>query len=221
MFNQYLNPDFSGDPFVPFTEMKNGANNWDNGKAYTYEFDGLFKQDESDGLEYSIAICNDSRYQYYLFAQLLQKAGLINESQISFLMEETRFIAFIPTNEAIKNNLSKIPGSTGLSVAANGSLNGTLSTTNKSKLANWLRSLFITSDLNTFTGYPYPGAGVKGSFDTYGVYKLSIIDDGAAAPLKVKFTNGENEAIQVISKYFYLPFAFKDGCFHLVDEILL
>jgi len=221
LFNQYLNPDFSGDPFVTFTELKNGANNWENGKAYTYEFDGLFKQDESDGLEYSIAICNDSRYQYYLFAQLLQKAGLINESQISFLMEGTRFIAFIPTNDAIKNNLSKIPGTTGLSVAANGSLNGTLSTTNKSKLANWLRSLFITSDLNSFTGYPYPGAGVKGSFDTYGVYKLSIIDDGAASPLKVKFTNGENEAIQVISKYFYLPFAFKDGCFHLVDEILL
>ena len=221
LFNQYLNPEFTGDPFVPFTEIKNGNGTWDNGKAYSYEYDGLFKADESDGLEYALAICNDTRYPYYLFSQLLQKAGLVNEDQITFLMQDTRFISFIPTNDAVKNNLLKIPGASALTVSGTGSLSGTLTVANKTKLAGWLRSLFITSDLNTFTGYPYPGAGLKGDFDTYGNYKVSIIDDGAGIPLKVSFKNGENIPVQVISKYQYLPFAFKDGCFHLVEDILL
>jgi len=181
----------------------------------------LFKADESDGLEYALAICNDSRYPYYLFSQLLQKAGLINESQITFLMQDTRFISFIPTNEAIKNNLSIIPGASALSVSGTGVLSGTLSSTNKPKLAGWLRSMFITSDLNSFTGYPYPGAGLMGDFDTYGSYKFSIIDEGPNTTLKVKFKDGEKGPVQVVSKYYYLPFAYKDGCFHLIEDILL
>jgi hypothetical protein len=222
LFNQQLNPDNAADPFVSFHEITNGGQNWDNGKSYSYDYSGLFLSDKSDGLEYLLAIGNDTRYPYYLFAQLLQKAGLVTGSSISFLMEGTRFIAFIPTNEAIKAKLSSIPGTTGLSVSSSGALTGTLSSANKSLLANWLRSYFITSDLNTFTGYPYPGAGLQGSFDTYGKYGLMLYDDGAWLPLRVKFRNGENQTpVSIVNTYNYFPFAFKDGCFHLIEDILL
>lgn len=220
LFNQYLNPDFSGDPFVTFTEITNGSESWTNGKSYSYNHTGLFKADESDGLEYALAICNDARYPYYLFSQLLLKAGLITESNLTNLMDGTRFIAFIPTNAAIKAKLASIPGSTGLTIATNGSLSGTLTSTNKTKLANYLRSLFVTSDLNTFTGYPYPGSGIQGTFDTYGNYKLVLIDGGANQPLSVKFSTSVN-AVNVVSTYFYLPFAYRDGCFHLIEDIVL
>ncbi|MDP4278323.1 MAG: fasciclin, partial [Bacteroidota bacterium] len=219
LFNQLLNPDYTGNPFVKFSEIKNGDEAWSNGKSYAYDYEGLFKTAQSDGLEYALAICKDARYPYYLFSQLLQKAGLVNENQLTNLMDGTRFIVFIPTNNAIKTNLSSIPGSTGLSVTASGTLSGTLTSTNKTKLANWLRSHFITSDLNTFTGYPYPGAGIKGTFDTYGNYKLTIIDGGADAPLSVEFN--QNKSVPVVSTYYYLPFAYQDGCFHLIDGILL
>lgn len=220
LFNQYLNPEFTGDPFVSFTEVTNGTEAWSNGKSYSYNHTGLFKADESDGLEYAIAICNDARYPYYLFSQLLLKAGLINDTNLSNLMEGSRFIAFIPTNEAIKAKLSSIPGSTGLTIAANGSISGSLTSTNKTKLANYLRSMFITSDLNTFTGYPYPGSGIQGTYDTYGNYKLVMTDNGANLPLSVKFTTSTT-SVNVVSTYFYLPFAYKDGCFHLIEDIVL
>lgn len=220
LFNQYLNPAFTGDPFVPFTEIRNGSDNWSNGKSYSYDYAGMFKADGGDGLEYALAICNDSRYPYYLFSQLLLKAGLVTESNLTNLMEGTRFIALIPTNAAIKAKLASIPGSTGLTIAANGSLSGTLTTINKTKLANYLRSLFITSDLNTFTGYPYPGSGIQGTYDTYGNYKLVLKDQGANLPLTVKFSTSTT-AVNVVSTYFYLPFAFKDGCFHLLEDIVL
>jgi uncharacterized surface protein with fasciclin (FAS1) repeats len=222
LFNQFLNPDFTGDPFAAFTEIKNGTGSWSNGKSYSYAYNGLFKADDSDGLEYALSICNDSRYPYYLFSQLLQKAGLVTNNQLTNIMDDTRFIAFIPTNDAIKNKLSSIPGATGLTVASTGALSGTLTTVNKTKLANWLRSLFVTSDLNSFTGYPYPGAGIKGNFDTYGSYKqLTIIDDGASSPLMVKFNDSTNSPVSVVSTYYYLPFAYNDGCFHLIEDILL
>lgn len=221
LFNQQLNPDFTGNPFVPFTEIKPTTGNWDNGKSYAYDFNGLFKADKGDGLEYAFAIANDARYHYYLFAQLLQKAGLVNEGQLNFLMDGSRFIAFVPTNDAIKDSLAVIPGTSGLSIAADGRLNGSITTANKAKLANWLRSYFITSDLNTFTVYPYPGAGLSGSFDTYGSNKLKLTDAGQGMPLSVQFIDGKtNTPVNVVSTFHYLPFAFKDGCFHLIERIL-
>jgi hypothetical protein len=227
LFNQYLNPDFAGDPFVAFTELQNGTESWSNGKSYTYAHTGLFKADESDGLEYALAICNDARYPYYLFSQLLQKAGLINGNLITSLPKPTssddviRFITFIPSNDAIKNKLDSIPGASTLSVSGDGSITGTISSSNKTKLANWLRSFFITSDLNTFTVYPYPGADLKGVFDTYGSNKMTIIDGGANVPLCVEFKDGVKKSVRVVSTYYYLPFAYKDGCFHLIEDILL
>lgn len=220
LFNQYLNPDFSGDPFVTFTEINNGTESWTNGKSYSYNHPGLFKADESDGLEYALAICNDARYPYYLFTQLLLKAGLITDTNLNNLMEGSRFIAFIPTNAVIKAKLASIPGSAGLTVATNGSLSGTLTSANKTKLANYLRSMFITSDLNTFTGYPYPGSGIQGTYDTYGNYKIMLLDNGVNLPLSVKFTTSV-APVNVVPTYFSLPFAYKDGCFHLIEDIVL
>lgn len=225
LFNQLLNPDYKGDPFVPFKEIKNGDNAWDNGRSYSYENEKLFKADQSDGLEYALSICNDARYAYYLFSQLLQKAGLINETVITFLPKPTegkiRFVAFIPTNEAIRKSLSIIPGASTLSISSSGSISGTLSSVNKTKLANWLKSYFITSDLNTYTVYPYPGSGFGGDYDTYGSSKLTVTDNGAGSSLGVRFRGGQTGTVQIVTTYYYFPFAYNDGCFHLIDNILL
>ena len=37
----------------------------------------LFQAQEGDGLKHKLSVCNDVRYVYYQFAQLLQKAGMI------------------------------------------------------------------------------------------------------------------------------------------------
>lgn len=226
LFNQYIDPLYTGNPFVPFTEIKNGTTDWDNGRTYSYDGssldDALFKSDGGDGLQYSLAVCNDKTYPYYLFSKLMEKAGMINETIITFLnMLEpgTRFMLFVPTNDAITANISNIPGAEKLSVLADGSLSGTPTTSQKTELANYLKSYFIPSDLNSFTSYPYVGGGIHGDFDTYGNYGISLIDSGS--DLSVKFKESEKDAVKVTAKYFYLPFAFTDGCFHLIDGILL
>lgn len=219
LFNQYLDPAFTGDPFVDLPEETNNDVAWDNGRAYSYKQEGIFEADGGDGLAYALAICNDKNYPYYLFSQLLQKAGLVDGSKLTCIMQDSRFFTFIPTNEAIKNHIAEIPGASGLKVSDAYELSGTVSTTNKARLANYLRAHFVTSDLNTFTTYPYIGSGLQGDFDTYGTEKIRLIDNGSV--LSVGFVEGEKSAIDVVDTYFYLPFAYKDGCFHLLNDVIL
>ena len=74
--------------------------------------------------------------------------------------------------------------------------------------------------MNTFTTYPYIGSSCKGLFFTTGNYKMRITDDGSA--LSVALTDsGQGNTVAVDPEYYYLPFAFTDGCFHFIDGILL
>lgn len=220
MFNQQIEPSYKGSPFVEFHNITNNGSTWDNGSAYSYDAESVFKAASGDGLAHKLSVCNDKNYSYYLFAQLLQKAGLATDGLSTSIIptEDTRFIVFIPTNDAITENLKSIPGCSGMSIS-NGTLNGTLTTTNKALLATYLRSYFITSIMNTITTYPYPGSVCKGIFYTTGSYKMNISDNGSQ--LSVNFTNANsNNSVNVNSKYYNLPFAFNDGCFHLIDGIL-
>lgn len=136
-------------------------------------------------------------------------------------MEGARFIAFVPTNEAIKARITEIPGCDNCSVSDDMVLSGN---PNKALLANYLRSYFIISDLTPFNVYPYPGSGMKGSFDTSGVYKLNITDTGTT--LTVSLTDkdgikGAEVSLYNTEKYHSLPFSYSDGAFHLINDILL
>jgi len=214
LFNKCIEPEYNGDPFVSFVEVTNNGTPWTNGKAYTYNNNALFEADKSDGLQHALAACNDSRYPYYAFVQLMKKAGMISGTSIQGLVG--RFAAFIPTNEAINAGLTagQIPGITN-GKFVNGVLEGTV---NVLELSRYLRSYFVTSELNVMTTYPYPGSAMKsGTFRTSGVAGLMYTDNGSSLSVNLA---GQSRVGHVVSKYSYFPFAYKDGCFHLIDTVL-
>lgn len=221
-FNQLLNPENTTDPFVGFHEITNNGSAWDNGRSYSYDAVAPFEQASGDGLAHTLAVANDKNYCYYMFAQLLQKAGLAKDGELATSIlptTDTRFIVFIPTNDAIKANISSLPGCSSLKVDEQGTISGSLNTANKALLATYLRSYFITALQNSFTDYPYPGSSCNGEFYTAGNYKMVINDNGSN--LSVNFKDAEtNNTVNVSDAYHNLPFAFSDGCFHLIDGVL-
>ena len=56
-YNQILEPDNNAEPFVEFTEVKNGNDSWNNGKTYMYDGTALFKAQEGDGLQHKLNAC--------------------------------------------------------------------------------------------------------------------------------------------------------------------
>ena len=219
LFNQQLSPNYTDNPFVEFHQIPNPMTNseWSNGRAYSYDYNMLFAEASGDGLAHRLAVGNDRNYEYYLFAQLLQKAGLVaNGTLPSLTSEDTRFIVFVPTNEAIKNNLADIPGCSGLSIADDYTLSGNVSTTNKTLLANYLRGYFVSSLMNTITSYPYPGSSCKGEFLNMAGEKLNITEAGGIIYAGLN----DNAKVAVSQKYYCLPFAFADGCLQFIDGIL-
>lgn len=229
LFNQQLiDPTFN--PFVPFTEIERSEDKtWDNGKAYAYSFEGIFeKADEAQSLEMELSICADKNMPYYVFSQLLRLSGLASDGKFASLLtldpESPRFIALIPTNEALAAVLTELPGASKLKIDANYKVSGSISSTNKPLLAAYLTSYFITADRNSFTTYPYPGwAPLKNEFETGGSFGVKVTDDGSA--LSVNFIDGmrekaEGNVVPVVDDYSYLPFAYSDGCFQLLDGVL-
>lgn len=225
LFNQQLNPTWNSEIFFDFSPLEFDEHNpngglWDNGRAYTYASPKLFETSEGDPLRRTLAVCNDKSYPYYLFSQLLVKAGLVVNQQLIVAMSDARFIAFVPSNEAIKNGIEDIPGCSSLSVDDDFSLSGTLSSSNKTKLANYLRSYFITSDLSPFNVYPYPGSGLKGTFDTSGTNRLVLTDNGTTLTVGFVDSDSAPSSLYMTEKFHSLPFAYSDGCFLLINDIL-
>ena len=216
-FNEQLSPTYQEDPFVAFHEITNDGQPWSNGRAYAYDYPMLFAEAAGDGLTHRLAVGNDKNYEYYLFAQLLQKAGLVsNGTMPSIVSEGTRYIVFVPTNEAIKANIANIPGCAQLTVADDYTIGGTVSATNKTLLANYLRNYFVSSLMNTIASYPYPGSTCNGTFHTMGTHDMLISESNGR--LSAGFTDGNQ--VGVSQKYYCLPFAFADGCLHFIDDIL-
>lgn len=218
-FNEQLNPAYEGSPFVSFHEILNAGQPWSNGRAYAYDATELFSEATGDGLEHLLAVGNDKNYEYYLFAQLLQKSGLVDTKTStlpSLASYGNRLVAFVPTNEAIKENLSKIPGTDKLTIAADGTLSGTPTSSQKTELAHYLRNYFVSSLMNTITSYPYPGGDFKGNFLTMGGANLRV--ESSESGLSVNLVDGTS--IAVSQKYYGLPFAFGDGCLQFIDGIL-
>lgn len=218
-FNEQLNPAYAGTPFVAFHEITNNGQSWANGRAYAYDADDLFVQASGDGMERLLALGNDKNYEYYLFSQLLQKAGLAdtkNAVMPSLASLGNRLVAFVPTNDAIKENLAKIPGADRLTIEADGTMSGTPTNTQKTELANYLRNYFVSSMMNTFTSYPYPGSSFSGQFLTMGGGDLQVTSKAGGITVCL----AGDTAVSVSQKYFGLPFAFGDGCLQFIDGIL-
>lgn len=223
-FNQLLNPSNTEDPFVAFHEITNAGNSWSNGKAYAYDAKSIFKRQSGDGVKHALAVCNDANFEYYLFAQLLNKAGLVSGTTLAFPSDDAyvtdgRQIVFVPTNEAISTNYQKVPGYKKL-FDANGNYKATakLTATEKAQLQAWVTDYFVSSEENVFTDYPFLGSSCKGQFITKSLTtKLEIIDGGSSLSVKLV---GSDEVVPIDSKYSYFPFAFNDGCIHFIDGLL-
>ena len=206
-YNRILEPDNNDDPFVKFTEIKNGNESWNNGKTYKYEAATLWKAQEGDGLQHRLCVCNDARYVYYQFAHLLQEAGMALTNYISGLIGASHVIAFIPTNEAVKTAVAagKIPG-----------MDTTGSVIDRKQLREYLLSYFVCDTDNAIITYPYPGSAMKSAtYNTASGTILTYTDSGNALSIKVN-----NTVANVISDYDFFPFAFDDGCFQLIDKVL-
>lgn len=214
-FNEQLNPAYDGSPFVTFHEIQNAGKPWNNGRAYAYDSVDLFAEATGDGLEHLLSVGNDKNYEYYLFAQLLQKAGLVDTktgTMPSLASIGNRMVVFVPTNEVIKENLKKIPGTAKLTIADDGTISGTPSSTQKSELANYLRHYFVSSLMNTITSYPYPGSSFQGTFLTMSGENLTVSGGGQTV-------QALGSSVAISQKYFRLPFAFSDGCMQFIDGI--
>lgn len=225
LWNRSLQPEYQREVFVPFEEITNNGETWNNGHCYSYDCsEGLFTSEEGDALSYLLASCNDHRYDYYLFSQLLQRAGLIGTSLTgqpslsSFLLPttDTRFVAFIPTNEVIRRELINIPGCGRLTVNADNTIQGTVSAADKNKLRSYLCQYFATTTLNTINKYPYPGSGMEGVYFSCGDKQLNIYDTGRT--LEINLTDGPVVGLE--GRYHGFPFAFTDGCIQFIDGIL-
>lgn len=228
LFNEQLNPSYTGDPYVAFHEIERGEDQtWDNGKAYAYDYEGIFMPaDAGKKLEYELAICQDKNYPYYVFSQLLRAANLVKDGvftgSLTLDPESPRFIAMIPTNEAFKEAIKDIPGCSKCSLDANYKLVGKPTAT---ALAAYLCSYFITADRNSFTAYPYVGSSTHGKYDTGGTYGIEIHDSDEALSVNFYDKNGDGDTaegniVPVKSDYHYLPFAYTDGCFQLLEGVL-
>ncbi len=219
LFNEQLTPGYTGTPYVDFHEILLDGNKWDNGRAYTYDAPDLFTAASGDGMAHLLAIGNDRNYEYYLFSQLLQKAGIASNGSLTVAGEGIRNIAFVPTNEAIRQNIAKIPGCSKLSIDENYNITGSVSSSNKTLLANYLRNYFVSSLMNTFTNYPYPGSGFNGGYLAVSGQTLNIVENGSDITISLEDTETPKE-IQVSKKYDCLPFVFTDGCIQFIDDIL-
>lgn len=229
---QGVEPTMDGTPYVALHPILNNGGTWSNGSSYSYDYKGVFKPTSGDQLSYKFAVCNDKNYPYYMFAQLLQKAGLIVSNRNAavanglspvvwpeFQKEEdrVRYFVFVPTNEAIIQGLAKIPGCSKLKIQADGTLKGTVSASDKAKLSNYLQLYFVNSQMNVFTAYPYIGSPTTGLYVTPCGKKISLTDTGTTLAIE---REGEADAVSVSQKYDCLPFVYTDGCMHFVDSLL-
>lgn len=231
LFNQQLNPSFSDEIWYEFKEIKRGGDKtWSNGRAYSYSYPGIYQPVTAESLEQELSQNNDRNYPYYCFSQLLRLAGLAADGAFSTTgantirtemdMKDNRFIAFIPTNDAIKAALASLPGCGNLSISEQYLISGKPTNAQKEQLSAYLLSYFIVRDRCSFAAYPYVGSSCKGEFETGGTFGLSIIDNGTDLCVKATGEKAEGTIVNVTPKYSYLPFAFGDGAFQLIEGVL-
>lgn len=220
LFNKLLEPDFvsgGGQAFVPFREITYQGGAWSNGKAYSYQYPEVFLPEASDGLAHALAVCNDSRYPYNSFVQLMKKAELINGTTIPMLAG-SRFVAFIPTNEAIASAIAnnEVGGITDGTMNADGTVNVSDANFRQEELREYLLSHFLRNREVTISTYPYPGSVFKtGTYVSASYRTLKYIDNGSSLSLEFE---GNANPFRVIPRYDYFPFAYKDGCMHLIEK---
>lgn len=208
------------DLFVDVEEVTNGEESWSNGKTYAYGVNnyGVFDTEQSKGMKAALATCAESRYPYFVFAQLLKKANMISGETMPAY--PGRIVAFIPTNEvlveAMKRN--KIPGVTNGNVDLSQPEPELKGEFDAEALKSYLMEYFlITSYAPEVSSCPYIGSTSwkTGTYRNSLTHKLNYTDTGSS--LSVQLEDGD--VCNVVPTYYYFPFAYNDGGFHLIDSV--
>ena len=226
MYNQYLNPDYKGNPFVKFSEITNKGQAWSNGFAYAYEGSNIFIAENTDnGLQSRLVAGNSSKYKYYGIAQLLIAAGMVDSNTGTIpTVKGLHYILFAPTNEAIEKALKEdaIPGVTGGTLYGSNGL-FECATCDKNMLKKYLQKYFFSSNMNVISGYPYIGSSYKTGLKLWAMNGEDVYyyDSGFSLSLKDGEKSGTStgKVINIISDYHYFPFAFNDGCMHFIEDV--
>lgn len=231
LFNQQLNPTFTDEIWYPFHEIvRGGGKSWSNGRSYAYNYPGIYQPVTAESLETELSQNNDRNYPYYCFAQLMRLSGLAADGAFTTTgaytvrteqdMQDNRFIVFVPTNNAIKEALTSLPGCSKLTINDSFVIGGKLSASEQAALASYLLSYFIVRDRNSFTAYPYVGSSCNGLFETKAKYDLQVFDNGSELTIQAVGQEAKGTVVPVMGQYGYLPFAFSDGAFQLVEGVI-
>ncbi len=216
--------DFSS-LFSPFEEITNDGEAWSNGKSYVYKSNALFDIDGADagdsyrGIKAVLATCNEPKYPYFVFAQLLKKADMVLGQDLPAF--RGRIISFIPTNEALVEAMrnDEIPGVKGGTIdlsQAEPILEGTFE---PETLKEYLKNYFlITTYAPEVTSCPYVGSTTwkTGTYRNSNYKNIIYTDNGESLSVQLE---GADHACSVIPTYYYFPFAYNDGGFHLIDSV--
>jgi len=114
-------------------------------------------------------------------------------------MQGERFIAFVPTNQAILDNFSQIP-------------------LQPAEMAKYLKYYFVSVNESGFADYPFPGAGIQGELTTFkttanGKSKLTLIDAGD----KLQVKDAKGNIVNVVGVF---PRIYNDGAAYAIDGLL-
>lgn len=219
-FNEQLDPSRNVEPFVPFAELTNNGQPWRNGKVYTYgnSPEGIFNSGAdiyATGLQGQFTVINDFRYPHCVFIRLLKAADMIANNKVVGV--SGRFAAFIPTNDVLEKalNAGKIPGLrvTYIDIASGMFM---VTVTDREVLRAYLLNYFVNA--TQMTTYPYLGSPVQtGEYVSNNqASPVYYTDNGSTLSIRL----GEDGADCMVSpQYDYLPFAYSDGCFHLIESV--
>lgn len=179
----------------------------------TYKTSGIMtKISKDNGISLNTALQNDEYREFY---NLLTQAGLINEDKELSLLDGTKFMLFIPTNEAIQSISSSIPQA-------------------PEELAEWLKYYFVSLNYNSILSYIYPGIGNKyryGSFHTLmqdktvsteenTVFKnIRIEDNEERAVFRLKLENNTGNQV-THTRTGEFPVFTKDGIIYQIEHVI-
>lgn len=175
----------------------------DNGVSYKITGDEPIPllPEESNFKYVSTTVVNSPAEPWYLYAFLLKSAGYMATTPMFSFLSENKFVALIPTYEAIMAGYSSIPLS------------------NTSQLAEYLKYYFIDITESGMDDYPFAGTGIDRQVSSFRQKtpgtrgQLKIVDTGSS--LRIEDATGKS--VNVIGIF---PNIYSDGAVYMIDGLL-
>lgn len=142
----------------------------------TYNTQGILtKVPAEGGLSLNTLLQYDEYREFY---SLIEKAGLIDKNGEITLFDQTKFMLFVPTNEAIQKAAAQIPQK-------------------PKELAEWLKYYIVSLNYNSILSYIYPGIENQYRYGNFSTLTIdpSLSDEEQAVYKKLKIEDSEDPEI--------------------------